>query len=662
MFARRLGLGIGIGLGLAGHALAAAPEPAAPEPAAPEPVTGTVAVDAAAGEAEHPAPAQATAATPPLSAAELERPLLRREDLPPGFFLTGAALGPRSAARRWSAPTREAALGVIELRHVDTGGGRPSELELSEGLGPLADHLGLGEPGDRVRLYGGTPKAALGEALRLSYIAVVERGPSLLTIKITEGAAADTGALIPSAIRPLVERSLARLARPPAPSPPALQPLSRERLATTLLLPADIVALPGPRPEKVPSPGGEAYRAEATQAGAAASVVQSWRGRGGETTGVSVAQVTDRRATFTSEAEAQRFITRRLAADADFSAAQRHLERQRSGDAEGLAAVALAADDEALKRAARAVVDDAAVTYRIDDLAPWVRRLVSRPTRTGDGQVVGGRYLAIGRAGSLVAEVEVVAYHSRDAAETAAAQVLALLDLGLDRAVDADAAAAPQAPVIVVPKADPSASGPRVSDARRKGERGREIRDYWRNPPKEGAAWIGLYYGGPVAKQDIEGVAVRSRYTLGFDAAVLLRPRLYFGFAYRRSKWRTVDVDPALGLNINRLELYYGLPLLALPPSWRLRPELYALAGLGFGWAVGRFTYGDGSSESDASVGGGAILGAEATVDVRTGEKYSLRLRGGVLRGLYSYVQDHVAERRFADSLQWFAGMSVGFL
>ncbi|MCA9660477.1 MAG: hypothetical protein KC486_19190, partial [Myxococcales bacterium] len=650
------------------------PVPERGEPGDGRRVAGTIAVEgsveAGVGEADASATSSAgpdtptaAAAAPLLTAAELERPLLRREDLPPGYFLSGAELGPRSASRRWSAPTPEVELGAIELLHVDTRGGRPPERDLSEGLGPLDDHLGLGEAGDRVRLYGGTPKAELGLRPRLSYIAVVERGPSLLKIKIIEGAEADAGALIPTALRPLVERSLVRLGRAPDPSPAALQPLSREKLAMTLLLAEDVVPLPGPRPEKAPSSDGDAYRAAAAEAGAAASVVQTWRGRGGETRGTSLAQVVDRRATFASEAEAQRFIARRLAGDADFEAATRHVARERSGGPEGIAAVADSEDDEDLKRAALEIVDDAAVTYRILDLAPWVRRLVSRPTRTGDGQVVGGRYLAIGRAGSLVAEVEVLAYHGAGASEVAASRVLELLDLGLDRAVDAVEGAAPKAPVLVVPEADPGASGLQITGSGPGGSRSRsrQIRDYWRSPPKEGIGWVGFYYGGPASRQDIEGVAVRSRYTLNFDAAVLIRPRIYFGFAYRRSKWRTVDVDPALNLNINRLEVYYGLPLLALPPTWRVRPELYGIAGLGFGWAVARFAYDDGGSDVDASVGGGAILGAEAALDVRTGEKYGVRLRGGVIRGLYSYAQDHLAERRFADSLQWFAGLSVGF-
>ncbi|MCB9566838.1 MAG: hypothetical protein H6710_06420 [Myxococcales bacterium] len=634
--------------------LAAALLGPAAEGAGAEAVSGEVIVSERAPSTEEVVEAPSPTATTGAGGDALRRLLLQASELPPGYFLSDAVVQGDRASQRWAAGDPAAGPATIEVTIFarDDARGWPPPAAISEGLPPLEVPPELG-PG---ALYGGTPALEDGGVPSLTYIFARERGPLVVRVKVTRGTGSSAPALMPIALRGPLHRLLVHLDAGPPPDPPQRPAISAAKLHSALLGRDELGSRMSADPRAAPD--GPGFARAMIAAGALASAEQAWLDGGGEAVEVAVVRLVDRRASFARPEAAQEAIAARLAADPDFIAHARHIARKRAGP---MKVEAESDDDMALTIAVAAAVRDAEVRYTIVDRPPYPRRLLVRPLRLDDGTRIGGRYLVLARAGAIAVELEAIIQHPPEAAEAAGALLLGLADQALAKADALQGPATPQLSLAIPEDGDGDRSlRTRPPPRRGASDRRQQIRDYWRHPPRGGPSWIGFHAGAPIGPRDIAGVPIRSRYTFGIDVAALPRPRIHIRFAYRRSAWRTVGVDPTLDLGINRLEIYYGLPLIALPWTWRVRPELFALAGVGMGWAVSDFKSSNGDRRRDPGIGGGGILGAEAALDVRFSERVDLMLRGGVLRGFYAYAEDHLAERSFADAISWYAGAAVG--
>ncbi|MCA9660295.1 MAG: hypothetical protein KC486_18275 [Myxococcales bacterium] len=186
-----------------------------------------------------------------------------------------------------------------------------------------------------------------------------------------------------------------------------------------------------------------------------------------------------------------------------------------------------------------------------------------------------------------------------------------------------------------------------------------EIRDYWRRGFHSGVGSFNLVYGGPVRTYTFAGSPLRSRFTLGMSLRVLFHPRVQVSFTIRGQRWETLGPGPTMGAGAIFMELDYGLPLLALPTDWRVRPELVARIGGGAGAVTASFddVTGENVEFSDLDrLTVGLTAAAEAQLDVRVHDLVYVRAFGGVSRSLYNF-----GALSFARDLQWFAGVGVGF-
>lgn len=204
-----------------------------------------------------------------------------------------------------------------------------------------------------------------------------------------------------------------------------------------------------------------------------------------------------------------------------------------------------------------------------------------------------------------------------------------------------------------------------------------DIKDYWRSGVGKPYAFVGGNYSQALGKYTIP-VGQKLTEKNAFDIAVgfLMHPRIYFQVMFHREAWQVPKVQEVL---VRRLEFIYGLDLLALPPTWRVRPALMALVGFGFGF--GRIDALEGTPSSDPlvpvptptveekrGIGIGGIIGGDFALHIRVAPKFELAPYAGITMPAYTYTNDFPAaerliegERGFGRAWRWHVGLKIGF-
>jgi hypothetical protein len=234
----------------------------------------------------------------------------------------------------------------------------------------------------------------------------------------------------------------------------------------------------------------------------------------------------------------------------------------------------------------------------------------------------------------------------------------------------------PEPMAIVEPQPQPQPEPPpEPRPQRERGRLAREVRDYWRGGVDKPYVYIGGNYSRAFGSYKLPG-GTPIKDINGFDISVgaLVHPRAYFQVMFHREVWQVPDIEELL---VRRLEFVYGLDLLALPPSWRIRPALMAL--LGFGLGFGRVDSLQGSSDplvpvpvlpvtERRAIGVGGLFGGDFAVHIRITEKFEIAPYGGVMIPAYTYTNDFPAadrridgERGFGRAWRWHVGLRIGF-
>jgi hypothetical protein len=207
---------------------------------------------------------------------------------------------------------------------------------------------------------------------------------------------------------------------------------------------------------------------------------------------------------------------------------------------------------------------------------------------------------------------------------------------------------------------------------RQRWRRSDRVRDYWRDPDQQ-SGFIGGNYSRALGEFELpDGTPMRER--SAFDVALggLIRPRVYLQLKYHREVW---EASPVALWSIGRVELMYGLDLLALPPSWRVRPALMAMVGFGFG----RINLISGPIDPQApsgqmpvgekrGLGIGGVFAGEFAIHLRVTEGFDIAPYGGVMipayiynRGLLGPEQHIDGEHAFGRAWRWLVGIKLGW-
>lgn len=204
---------------------------------------------------------------------------------------------------------------------------------------------------------------------------------------------------------------------------------------------------------------------------------------------------------------------------------------------------------------------------------------------------------------------------------------------------------------------------------------GDDIKDYWKRGLSKPYIFVGGAYSRAFGTYKLPGGTPLGQKN-AFDIAVgaLLHPRAYFQLHFHREVWQVPMQQEVL---VRRLEFIYGLDLLALPPSWRVRPALMALIGFGLGFGRTESLAGTPDPldpvpvqpvEERKGIGIGGVFGGDFAVHIRVTPKFELAPYAGVTVPAYTYTNDFPAadrniegERGFGRAWRWHAGLKIGF-
>lgn len=226
----------------------------------------------------------------------------------------------------------------------------------------------------------------------------------------------------------------------------------------------------------------------------------------------------------------------------------------------------------------------------------------------------------------------------------------------------------------VTPEPTPQAvPEPPPEPPRSRSRLGDDVRDYWKSGSlRKPYVFVGGAYSRAIGSFVLPGGTPLDDKN-AFDIAVgaLMHPRIYFQLMFHREAWQVPKQQEVL---VRRLELIFGVDLLALPPKWRVRPALLALFGFGLGF--GRSESLLGSSDPAPSrpiderkgIGIGGVFGGEFAVHLRVTKKFEIAPFAGILAPAYTYTQDFPAadrriegERGFGRAWRWSVGLKIGF-
>ncbi|MBL9102461.1 MAG: hypothetical protein JNL82_15985 [Myxococcales bacterium] len=237
----------------------------------------------------------------------------------------------------------------------------------------------------------------------------------------------------------------------------------------------------------------------------------------------------------------------------------------------------------------------------------------------------------------------------------------------------------PPAPAPPDPPAPAQAPAPtpEPEPARPRGRLAEEVREYWRRGVRDPYFFIGGDYSRSLGTYKLAGgLPLREKNAFDISLGALVHPRVYFQVMFHREVWQVPAVEELL---VRRLEFIYGLDLLALPPTWRVRPALLGLVGFGLGF--GRVDSLAGSGMTDPlnpvpaptvtegrALGVGGIVGGEFAIHFRVAKKFELAPFAGITVPAYTYTKDFPAgdrridgERGFGRAPRWHVGLKIGF-
>jgi hypothetical protein len=226
------------------------------------------------------------------------------------------------------------------------------------------------------------------------------------------------------------------------------------------------------------------------------------------------------------------------------------------------------------------------------------------------------------------------------------------------------------------PTPEPPVAPPEPTpEPRRSGRLAGEVKEYWRRGLSKPYIFVGGDYSRAFGSYKLAGgLPLDERNAFDVSLGALLHPRAYFQFRFHREVWEVPKVQEIL---VRRLEIIYGLDLLALPPDWRVRPALMALLGFGFGFGRNESLVGAPDPmmpqpaptvEASKGIGIGGVFGGDFALHIRVANKFEIAPFAGVTAGAYTYSNDFPAaerridgERGFGRAWRWHAGLKLGF-
>lgn len=235
----------------------------------------------------------------------------------------------------------------------------------------------------------------------------------------------------------------------------------------------------------------------------------------------------------------------------------------------------------------------------------------------------------------------------------------------------------PQPTQVATPAPTPEPTPEPPPEPRRSGRLGQEIKDYWRRGLSKPYIFVGGDYSKAFGSYKLAGgVPLSERNAFDISIGALLHPRAYFQFRFHREVWEVPKVQEIL---VRRIEIIYGLDLLALPPDWRVRPALMALLGFGFGFGRTESLVGTPDPmnpppaptptlQEGKGIGIGGVFGGDFALHIRVTKKFEIAPFAGITAGAYTYSNDFPAaerridgERGFGRAWRWHAGLKIGF-
>lgn len=203
-----------------------------------------------------------------------------------------------------------------------------------------------------------------------------------------------------------------------------------------------------------------------------------------------------------------------------------------------------------------------------------------------------------------------------------------------------------------------------------------DVREYWRSGIRKPYIFVGGDYSRALGSFKLPGgTALQQKNAFDISLGMLVHPRAYFQIMFHREVWQVPQQQELL---VRRLELIYGLDILALPPSWRLRPALMALLGFGVGWGRTESLVSSTPDPLDPmpiapveerkGIGIGGVFGGEFALHLRITPKFEIAPFGGITVPGYTYTNDFPAadrriegERGFGRAWRWHVGLRIGF-
>ncbi len=230
-------------------------------------------------------------------------------------------------------------------------------------------------------------------------------------------------------------------------------------------------------------------------------------------------------------------------------------------------------------------------------------------------------------------------------------------------------------PMAVAVEPEPTPTPEPTPEPRQRGRLASQVKDYWQDGVGKPYIFVGGNYSRALGDFKLPGGTPLTDKN-GLDVAIggLMHPRIYVQVMFHREVWEVPKVEELL---VRRLEFLYGLDLLALPPTWRIRPALMAMIGFGFGFGRAESLVGatDGMTPTPVlpvpekrALGIGGVIGGEFAIHLRITKKFEIAPYAGVLIPAYTYSNDFLAaerridgERGFGRALRWHAGIKIGF-